>query len=81
MGATGRDLRGRIDDLRTKGLITQGIADWAHATRTAGNEAVHELGGTAAEAREMVKFVRQFLDVAFTLPATIEARKREAAQA
>lgn len=79
LGASGRDLRGRIDHLREMGQITQGIAEWAHATRLAGNEAVHELGGTAAEAKELVEFVRQFLDVAFTLPATIAARKAETA--
>ena len=55
LGGEGRDLRLRIDDLRTKGVITQGLQDWAHAVRLAGNEAVHELGGTLAEARELVE--------------------------
>lgn len=81
LGANGRNLHDRINDLKARGIITNGIAEWAHATRLEGNQAVHEIAGTPEQAREIVEFIRTFLDVAFALPASIAARKARAGQA
>jgi len=82
LGATKGKLVHRINELRDRAVITQALADWAHAVRLDGNDAVHEAEGSRADAKELLAFVRLFLQVTFTLPAEIEAKKgRGAAQA
>jgi hypothetical protein len=66
----------RIEFLRDNSTITQPIRDWAHELRLDGNAATHDAVGDANEAREYVEFLRMFLNMAFTLPARIEARRR-----
>lgn len=75
LGATGANLKMRINDLHRRGVITQPLQDWAHALRLEGNEAVHETVGTAEQAAELLGFCRMFLDMTFTLPHTIEQRR------
>lgn len=77
LGSEGRTLSFRIDDLHKKGEITKTLAEWAHKIRLDGNEAVHEMGGSDEEAREIVNFTRIFLQYVFELPDTIQkARKK-----
>ena len=56
LGGTGNSLSQRIDALRATGSLTQSLADWAHAVRIDGNEAIHELSATHKEAQELVEF-------------------------
>jgi len=66
-----------INDAREKGLITQGLADWAHHLRLQGNEAVHELEANREEAQEMIEFLHLFLEITFVLPKRIEMKKHQ----
>lgn len=75
LGGSGRVLQDKINDLLAKGVITKGLADWAHALRLDGNAAVHEVEGSRDEAGELLAFIRLFLQVTFTLPADIAARR------
>jgi len=75
LGGDGRDLRKKIDDLAAKGVITAPMQDWSHRVRIDGNAAVHEIEATADQARELVSFVAMFLDMCFTLPASMAAAK------
>ncbi|MGV1939541.1 DUF4145 domain-containing protein [Agrobacterium sp. 22-211-1] len=66
----------RIEFLRDSSVITQPISDWAHALRLDGNAATHDAVGDANEAREYIEFLRMFLNMAFALPARIEAKRQ-----
>jgi len=79
LGGAGNTLSQRIDALRASGVLTQYLADWAHAVRIDGNEAIHELSATHKEAQELVEFIRTFLDLAFVLPRNIQERRQAAA--
>ncbi|MGL1919932.1 MAG: DUF4145 domain-containing protein [Hyphomicrobiales bacterium] len=72
------NLKTKIDFLRENGTITEGMKTWAHDLRLDGNRGTHELGGNILEARANLSFLRQFLDLCFTLPATIERKKTDA---
>lgn len=63
----------RIKRLRSEGVITQPIADWADQIRVDGNFAVHDGQGDEANAREYVAFLRLFLDMTFALPERIKS--------
>lgn len=41
LGATGRTLEQKIDNLAAQGKITQSLKEWAHAVRISGNRALH----------------------------------------
>ncbi len=75
LGAEGRTLIDRINDLHQKGVLTRVLADWAHQVRMEGNQAIHEINATVEQADEMINFVRIFLEYAFVLPQRI-AEKR-----
>lgn len=68
-------LQKRIDGLLHAGVITKPIADWGHAIRLDGNEAVHEGIGELEEAQQYVAFIKMFLNMTFALPRRIEARQ------
>lgn len=76
LGATKGSLAARIDELRDRGTITAALADWAHHVRLEGNEAIHEIEGTRAEADELMAFVKLFIQITFTLPAEIADKRR-----
>lgn len=75
LGADGKNIFGRIEDLRSKGLLTGALADWAHEIRQRGADAVHDLDGDRETARQFVEFIKLFLHVAYELPEMINARK------
>jgi hypothetical protein len=70
-----QDLRERIDALAGQGVVTGSLRDWAHKVRLDGNLAVHEIEGTSEDARELVEFVKLFLQVCFELPHAIAAKQ------
>lgn len=72
LGAEGKTLKEKIEDLYRKGVITFILKDWADQIRLQGNEAIHELEATPEEAEEMVEFVRIFLIYTFELPYRIK---------
>jgi hypothetical protein len=78
LDGVGDKLSSRINDLKSKGVLTGHLADWAHSVRMDGNEAIHDLKASPGEAYELVEFIKTFLDVAFVLPAKItEKRNRQ----
>jgi Domain of unknown function (DUF4145) len=79
LGAEGKTIFDEINDLRTKGLVTEELKDWAHEVRLAAREAAHpeELGDvTADEARESLRFMDAFLEFAVALPARRRGSKQ-----
>lgn len=78
LGASGAGRKARIADLRTKGLLTLGLANWADRLWDDGNEAIHDLTGDEKQAREHVSFLRLFFSVAFALPAQVAAAQAAA---
>ena len=77
--AQGAGLKAEINDLATRGLITQPLKEWADESRIAGDDAAHPdaLGKvTAEEAKESLDFMDAFLDHAVALPAKRDARKQ-----
>lgn len=75
LGAEGKNLAQRIDNLADTGLITVAMKDWSHRVRIAGNEAVHEIEATHDEAAQLIQFITHFLDMAFTIPKSLPAAK------
>jgi hypothetical protein len=78
LGGNGRTIMERIDSLKDTGTITAAVADWSHDLRRFGNDATHDAAGTEGDAREFIEFLKVFLTNAFTLPATIRARRQKA---
>jgi hypothetical protein len=74
LGYTDKDgnLLARIDKARADGLLTEGMREWAHKVRLDGNEATHELEASAEDARQLMDFIRLFLEVVFVLPERIK---------
>ncbi|MBW8285067.1 MAG: DUF4145 domain-containing protein [Rhizobium sp.] len=70
-------LQKRIDQLLSSGVITKPIADWGHAIRLDGNEAVHEGIGNRRDAEQYVAFLKMFLNMAFSLPKRISERSAD----
>lgn len=75
LGAEDKLVR-RIAALRSTGLITQEMADWAHIVRIDTNVAVHsDEEFTADEVDQLLKFTEVFLTYSFTLPAMVKAKR------
>lgn len=69
------NLLSRIEQARQDGILTESMKNWAHRVRMEGNEAVHELEASDAQAKEFVAFLRLFLEVAFVLPERIKEQQ------
>lgn len=70
----------RIQSLRTEGVITKDMAEWAHAVRLDANEFVHtDEDATRTQAEDLLHFTEAFLLYAFTLPAMVSRRAVDAA--
>lgn len=83
LNAVGKGRKARISDLRAKGLLTEGLANWAEELWDDGNDAIHDLTGDPEKAKQHVEFLGLFFQVAFQLPAQVEAAKgpkKEAAE-
>jgi hypothetical protein len=68
----GKTIFDRIKDLRSQGVITEPIAEWAHRLRQFGNDATHDGKGTREQAAELVAFIRFFLRATYELSAEIK---------
>lgn len=66
----------RIEHLHDTGVITTPIKDWAHSIRLDGNAGTHSGVGEEQEAKEYVEFLKLFLDMTFSLPKRIEAKRQ-----
>jgi hypothetical protein len=71
--AEGAGRKARIADLRSKGLLTQSLGQWADQLWDDGNDAIHDLTGDHERARQHVTFLELFFEVAFALPAQVQS--------
>ncbi len=81
-GAKESALRAEIDDLTTRNLIPPSLAEWAHAVRSAANEAVHPDGPLPwkeEDASELLALTLSILDYLYVVPTTVEARRQRLA--
>lgn len=83
-GASGRNLRGEIDDLANKGVLPAIMRDWAHEVRGLGNDSAHPVPDQAPtdprDAHDIVQFLDFFLQYSYSLPKKInEYRARHVA--
>ena len=75
-----RKLLHQIDELATKGVITNPLKEMAHAIRLTGNVGAHpDEDGlndvTDKDAEDMVQFTKEFFHHVYVMPAKLKARK------
>jgi len=79
LNAEGKNLYNEIEDLRTKGIITKQLADFAHEVRITGNDMAHphEISEVnQKEVEESLDFLDGLLEIVFVLPSIAERRKK-----
>jgi hypothetical protein len=76
--AAGGNLKARIDDLCTKGVVPQNMKEHAHEIRAVGNDAAHETAKFSADdAADVLDFAREVLHHVYVAPHRLaESRKR-----
>jgi hypothetical protein len=80
--AAGRDLEKRIDDLVSKGILTQAGADILHGTRLMGNRAAHEVKPHASnELSVAMDVVENLLYNVYLLPKAASLLPKRASKA
>lgn len=80
--AQGNTLVQQIDDLATKGTITQPLKEFAHEIRLTGNVGAHSDGLEDVEeedADDVMAFTDQYLEHVYVMPERLKARKAAAA--
>lgn len=79
LGAEGRDLFKKIDDLECKRKITLELKDWAHETRLGGKLGAHGIEekkwADKDDAEEVLEFCRWFFRYVYVLPKQLAERK------
>jgi hypothetical protein len=70
----------QIDELLSKGKITEPLKDFAHEVRLGGNDGAHPSADglenvSAKDAEDIVAFTREFLHHVYVMPAKLKARK------
>ncbi|MBA7644963.1 hypothetical protein ES703_52714 [subsurface metagenome] len=79
LGAEGRDLFNKIDDLESKRRITPELKAWAHETRLGGKLGAHgtkqKKWAEKDDAEEVLEFCRWFFRYIYVLPKQLEERK------
>lgn len=77
--AVGGDLKERINDLATKGVLAKAEAEFLHEARFAGNDAAHEADGLPADVLgQVLDIVESLLQNVYELPvmqAALKARR------
>lgn len=70
-GSVKGNLRDQIDELQTKGIITNDLKEWAHEIRYVGNDAAHPNKETVVkeDAEAILHLCEQFMQVVFVAPA------------
>lgn len=75
-----KKLTAQIDELASKGLITQPLRQFAHEVRLEGNDGAHpDPDGlndvTETDADEIIAFTREYLHHVYVMPAMLARRK------
>lgn len=71
-------LNDQIDELCRKGIITAEIGQWSHEIRLTGNIGAHPDGlenVTRQEAEELIKFMEEYLNYVYIMPAKVAAKR------
>jgi Domain of unknown function (DUF4145) len=78
MGASGANLQRRIDDLASKGTITDVLKQFAQEVRLTGNAGAHSDGLSdvkESDAADIMTFTSQYLMHVYVMPAKLKARR------
>lgn len=80
LGAKPGRLVDQIDDLFTKGKITESLKDFAHEVRLTGNDGAHPdkdglVDVSEGDASDIIEFTREYLHHVYVMPAKLKARK------
>jgi hypothetical protein len=86
LGAKDGRLIDQIDELFSKGKITEALKDFAHEVRLTGNDGAHPGKDGLADvspkdASDIIEFTREYLHHVYVMPAKLKARKPSAAAA
>jgi hypothetical protein len=78
LNAQGSSLYEQIDDLATKGIITQPLKEWAHAVRLSRNKELHaKTDGLSSaidqDAEAIIAFTREYFHHVYVMPAKLKA--------
>jgi hypothetical protein len=73
-------LQNQIDEMATKGLITEPLKQWAHEVRLGGNDGAHPYKDglkdvIEQDADEIIQFTGEFLHHIYVMPAALAARQ------
>lgn len=84
--ADGKDLFTQIDDLKTKGVITDPLKRMAHRVRLSANQELHGKSDDLAtfnetDAKAMVSFVREYFHHVYVMPALLDVYENQQAVA
>ncbi len=79
-------LQDQIDELASKGVITESLKQMAHEVRLTGNDGAHPgkdgLNDVSEpDSRDMIEFTREFFHHVFVVPAKLKARQAPPAPA
>ncbi len=72
------NLKKRLDDMATRGVLQPVLADWSHEVRLVGNDAVHDASVPVnmADARQLIAFIADLIKNLYELPAELQRRRR-----
>jgi hypothetical protein len=75
LGAKGKDLNAKLQNLFDGGHIDSRLLNWAHEIRLIGNEAAHDpdMKVTKRDARDVIDFTESILIYVFSLTSRFEA--------
>lgn len=75
--AKGKNLYQQIDDLASKGIITEPLKQLAHQVRLTANKELHESDGLGAigeaDAEAIIAFTREYFHHVYVMPALLKA--------
>src|SRR3989344_9315722 len=76
-GAIKKELYDQIDEIATRGIISNDLKELAHSVRLVGNDGVHpnEDEVTKEDAEEILNLAEQLLDIIFVAPAKVKKIK------
>ncbi|MCH5277737.1 MAG: DUF4145 domain-containing protein [Desulfovibrionaceae bacterium] len=74
-GGQGTNLKDKIDNLETQGIISQAMREWAHEIRDIGNDGAHEPSVTRKDALQAVYFAEMLFTYLYTLPKMMAERR------
>ena len=78
IGASGKTLFNKIDNLKANHSITPDLAKWAHQVRIIGKTAAHDLDDIAKiDAEDAVAFAEMFSMYLFMLPGMLKERAKD----